>query len=722
MKKYKNLVFGGIQQKIFNLVLYVIILMMAAYTVVIVHQAGSLGSLVTDTNSRQKAAIAESTRQIMDAVISQSMGQSTQMEAYIANDLFEDLADTVNMLGDYAGNLFHNSENYVAQPYALPDPAQEGTITVQLLSEEGLNLNDPELAEQLGLVANMSDMMKALYANGNVNSCYIALPQGAMLLADDHSAGKYDESGALMPIPIRERAWYMGARETGHLFYTDVVQDVFTGQIGIMCALPVYHGNRLAAVVGADLFLDNMAEAVAGTGGNGSFTFIVNQYGHVVFSPMTEGALRVRDPAEAEDLRASTENGLGAFVESALKGVTGVTSVTVDGADYYMTGAPIEKVGWTVISAVSQELAQQPTVMMETQYDDILSGAQSAFNSGLNQARNTILVLLAVILVLGVTGALLLSKRIVKPLSVMTNRVQSLGGQNLQFFMEDAFRTGDEIEVLAESFATLSARTLQYVDQVQRVTAEKERIGAELNMATDIQASQLPRLFPAFPNRPEFDVYASMTPAKEVGGDFYDFFLIDSDHLALVIADVSDKGVPAALFMMSSKILLNYRARLGGSPAEILSDVNVELCRHNPSSMFVTVWLGILELSTGRLSCSSAGHEYPFLRQNGRFALYKDRHGLMVGARTGVRYRDYEIQLMPGDAVFVYTDGVPEAQNAQGKFFGLERTEETLNAAPQQSAESILDAVKQTTDSFKGDARQFDDLTMLCMIYRGSPR
>ena len=218
MKKIKNIVIGGIQQKVFNLVLIVILLMMAAYTVVIIHQAGRIGSLVTETNEKQRQSISESSRQTMDAVISQSMGSSTQMEAYIANDLFEDLADTVKMLGDYAGNIFRDPESYAALPYALPDPAKEGEITIQLLTEAGLDVNDPALAEKLGLVANMSDMMKALYANGNVNSCYIALPEGAMLLADDHSAGKFNEDGSLMPIPIRERDWYKGAKETGRLF------------------------------------------------------------------------------------------------------------------------------------------------------------------------------------------------------------------------------------------------------------------------------------------------------------------------------------------------------------------------------------------------------------------------------------------------------------------------------------------------------------------------
>ena len=171
----------------------------------------------------------------------------------------------------------------------------------------------------------------------------------------------------------------------------------------------------------------------------------------------------------------------------------------------------------------------------------------------------------------------------------MSERIRALGGRDLQFFMEDTYRTGDEIQVLAEGFADLSAKTLQYVDQVQKVTAEKERIGTELSMATAIQSSQLPKLFPAFPNRPEFDIYASMTPAREVGGDFYDFFLIDPDHIALVMADVSGKGVPAALFMMVARVLIKSHLQNGQSVGEALANVNSQLCEGNELGLFVTV-------------------------------------------------------------------------------------------------------------------------------------
>ncbi len=335
------------------------------------------------------------------------------------------------------------------------------------------------------------------------------------------------------------------------------------------------------------------------------------------------------------------------------------------------------------------------------------------------QSGALVLLLMAAAIVLSTVFA----ARMTKPITELTRAAQRFSDDGSGLTRDKVItldiRSRDEIGELYHEIRSMEERIVDYTQNLTEITAEKARSETELRTAAEIQKSALPVIDESMSSRPEFELAACMYPAKAVGGDFYDFFLIDGDHLALLIADVSDKGVPAALYMMQAKILLRSCARQGGSPAEILSDVNRELCRNNPRATFVTVWLGILELSTGRLSCCNAGHEYPFLRQDGQFVLYRDKHGLMVGVREGIRYRDYELQLEPGDALFVYTDGVPEAQNAEEQFFGIERTEAALNTVAQQSAGVILDAVKQATDCFRGDASQFDDLTMLCLIYYG---
>lgn len=252
---------------------------------------------------------------------------------------------------------------------------------------------------------------------------------------------------------------------------------------------------------------------------------------------------------------------------------------------------------------------------------------------------------------------------------------------------------------------------------------ETSRIETELNMASRIQADMLPSIYPAFPERPEFDIYATMDPAKEVGGDFYDFFLIDDDHLCMVMADVSGKGVPAALFMMASKIILAHNAMMGKSPAEILTDANAAICANNREDMFVTVWLGILELSTGKLTAANAGHEYPVIKKaNSGFELIKDKHGMIIGGMEGIRFKQYELTMEAGEKLFLYTDGVPEANNANTELFGIDNMIKALNTDPNAAPKEILEQVRKSVDGFVMDAEQFDDLTMLCLEYKGINR
>ena len=276
------------------------------------------------------------------------------------------------------------------------------------------------------------------------------------------------------------------------------------------------------------------------------------------------------------------------------------------------------------------------------------------------------------------------------------------------------------VAVLVLYLGAVGVHYAQAAKERQKLALKNERITAELSLATRIQANSLPKVFPPFPDRKEFDLYASMTPAKEVGGDLYDFFLIDDDHLCLVIGDVSGKGIPAALFMMVASSLIYHAAMKETSPAKVLTLVNEQICSRNPEEMFVTVWLAVLEISTGKLTATSAGHEYPALKKAGEsFELFKDRHGVAVGAMEGARYREYTIDLEPGAKIFVYTDGVAEATNSNEELFGTDRMIEALRNGENGTPRDVLKAVKAGVDEFVGKAPQFDDLTMLCLQYMG---
>ncbi|MBP5730044.1 MAG: SpoIIE family protein phosphatase [Clostridia bacterium] len=328
-----------------------------------------------------------------------------------------------------------------------------------------------------------------------------------------------------------------------------------------------------------------------------------------------------------------------------------------------------------------------------------------------------------VLSLLVITGqALYLHRVLLKPLNQISEEAARFSAENTpaETRLQDQIRSNDEIGVLAASVDNMEQQIHDYVDNITRITAEKERINTELGLATRIQSAMLPNIFPPFPDRTEFDIYASMDPAKEVGGDFYDFFLIDDDHLGLVIADVSGKGVPAALFMMASKIILANNAKMGKSPAQVLTDTNAAICSNNREEMFVTVWLGILEISTGKLTAANAGHEYPvLLAPGGQYELFKDKHGFVIGGMDNMKYKEYELTLEPGAKLFLYTDGVPEATNAEDELFGTGRMLAALNTDTAAPPEEVLKDMRAAVDDFVKDAEQFDDLTMLCLEYRG---
>ena len=347
---------------------------------------------------------------------------------------------------------------------------------------------------------------------------------------------------------------------------------------------------------------------------------------------------------------------------------------------------------------------------------DVLFSARNTY------IRRVALALGTLVLYVIVVQSIYLNQVFLSPIRQISEEATRFSEENVasERKLQDTIRNRDEIGQLAASIDRMEEQIQDYITDLTQITAEKERIITELALGNRIQMSMIPHSFPPFPERGEFELYAMVDPAREVGGDFYDFFLIDEDHLGLVIADVSGKGIPGALFMMASKIILQSCAMLGKSPAEILEKTNEAVCSNNQAEMFLTVWLGILEISTGKLTAANAGHEYPMLKHaDGRFELLRDRHGFIIGGMEKVQYKEYELFLEPGAKIFVYTDGLTEASTVDYQMFGTDRILAALNEEPDAGPERLLGNVRAAVDNFVKDAEQFDDLTMLCMEYKG---
>ena len=336
---------------------------------------------------------------------------------------------------------------------------------------------------------------------------------------------------------------------------------------------------------------------------------------------------------------------------------------------------------------------------------------------------NVIIYIIIAIIIVATSYAVYIRNQFIAPLHKVTKeaiRFATHKAEGNKIELENISKI-NEIDALAKTIGKMEDDINTYIEEVKTMSDDKNRLSMELNVAKIIQSSSVPNTFPAFPNRNDFDIYASMTPAKEVGGDFYNFFFVDDDHLVLMMADVSGKGIGAALFMMVSMILLDDRALLGGTPSQIIKFVNKRICEKNTANLFVTVWLGIVTLSTGEVIACNAGHDDPVVyRNNGEFELLKSKHGIVVGAFDNYEFKDHTFKLEKGDKLFLYTDGIPEATNSYKQMFTIDKMVESLNKHKDLKPERICFKMSEDVAKFVDGSEQFDDMTMLCFEYKGS--
>ena len=330
-------------------------------------------------------------------------------------------------------------------------------------------------------------------------------------------------------------------------------------------------------------------------------------------------------------------------------------------------------------------------------------------------------VVAIIVVILGV--AVLFARRVVvNPLNLITKEMEGFSpAPNISYeeagVIDLKIRSHDEIYDLYQGVQTMQTDILYQLNDLTAMRSDKERRDAELAIAGQMQEDMLPKEFSSWK---EFSLYATVKPAKEMGGDFYDFFSIDDDHVGLVMADVSGKGVPAAMFMIVVKTLLKVRTTAPGTPAEVLHDVNNTLCEDNPAGLFVTVWFAIITLSTGEVVYANAGHEHPaILRGDSEYLIKKRDNMPPLAAMENLEYEDERMKLEPGDCIFLYTDGVPEAKRSTGERFGIDRMLDVLNRNRSASPKNLLYYVTSEIEEFADDIDPFDDITMMNIVWKG---
>ena len=713
---------GGLRKKLFLLCSLLVIIASMAFALIGILQLRASARVAAETNESQNKAIKERSQETISSLTYEDMLNTITLAAKNADGEFWTMKHDFTMLAVQVQDIFEHPEKYGEREVSPPDPAKAGQYSLQLIFANKEAANDPVTLSMVRRLANLEPMMKEI-VRGNDNytrDCYISLPNGTSLALDTVSNEKFDENGEILPLDPTVRPWYVSAVEAGEFCFTLAVHSYYLEHPEVEYGFPIYVNGELVAVLQGSTMLSVIQNFISDIGvGENGFSIMVSDEGQLVYSPRESGELEMVNDMST-DIRNTGNAALAALIQDALDQESGLGMVEIDGESYYAAFARMSSLSWTLITFVPESELEKSTNTLLAEVDKISAYANE--QSSRSFRRSALLILIVVILLIAnaFVAALSFSDKITNPIHVMTQRIEDVTGERFVFKMDDVYRTGDEIEILANTFGKLSDQMEEYLRHILAMTAEKERVGTELALATRIQADMLPNKFPAFPDRQEFHVFASMTPAKEVGGDFYDFFFVDDDRLALVMADVSGKGIPAAMFMMMAKNMIQNQAMAGHSPQEVLGTVNQLICENNKEEMFVTVWFGILDLASGILTAANAGHEYPVVKTpDGPFEVFKDKHGFVLGTMEGIRYKEYELHLESGAKLFVYTDGLSEAQNSEEELFGRNRIIQALNSAMDESPEGLLRAVDEAVAEFVGDAEQFDDLTMLCVEYSG---
>ncbi len=716
--KIKNNLPTGLTAKLIRAVVIIFFIIGLVFFILSTLQVYELEKLVRSEGEEHTEQIAAESTEAMDKLIRDSLKELSYMAADKTDDELWVNGYELSILSAQVKDVLEHPENYNRIPVYKPDPKNADKLTLQLLAPNGYENISPESMEKLERLANLAPIM-ATYIGSYTIDCYISLPDGTTIAMDKMSHKKFDENGNVKPYDATTRPWFKEAVELGDTRFGPAEHSFFYDFNIVVYSYPIYVNGELGAVLEGALKIDKLQGRVeACLLGDTGFNVLISKHGQLVSTSRQEGELAMRAEL-SEDIRNTVNPEIKKIIDLGLAGESGTEIVEVDGKKYYAGYAPLVTVNWTQISFLSVDEMMEPTVRMTEETRESYERMEGRIKNAFRASLIAMFMVIGIVVILTIIVVSRLARKRVKPIKHMTMRVNEMSGDSLDFKMEDIYKTGDEIETLARAFESQSEKLKSYMAENIRISAEKQKIDAEMSMATQIQDSMLPKLTAAFSDRQEFDLYAKTVPAIDVGGDFYDFFFVDDDHLAIVIADVSGKGITAALFMALSKQMIQSQLLLcDGDIEKALTTSNVRLIEESIPDMFVTVWLGMVTLSTGDLKFIDAGHEYPAIsRKGGQFAIEKDIHSITVAALKKAKFKTNELTLEHGDMIYLYTDGVTEAHNKAGDMFGMERLNEALNEAAGMAPEEVDKKVRERIAEFVGETEQFDDITTLCFRY-----
>lgn len=636
--------------------------------------------------------------------------------------IFHDFSRDVTNLSTEMTTILQNPTEYSPRRVNPPTALNAGRIVPQL--QYRADVNPATVANEVGLTANIQDLqMRIGESNPSIGATYVASINGFNITVDDVSERRVDENNRPIFNDYSSRPWYQLAMEKQSLVFSDIFVDTKGRGLAIACAAPYYDANgRIAGIVGEGRILTDINEIVSKTKiGRTGFCFLINQHAQIVYSPKNDSgkALSIPNVDKIEDapsLLDSPEPTIAGIARDMVDGKRGVSKAIIDGKPSYIAYTPIEDRGWSF--GVVMEESEITTPAETSSY--MIKQSTSRFLETLTSSMKIMLLLMLIAFLLVILIAPYIGRKIsdtvTKPLMILSDGVREIASGNLDKKIE--IHTGNEIEHLAATFNAMTTELKNYMENLTKVTADKERIATELNVATNIQISMLPRDFNIGKG---FEIYARMNAAKEVGGDFYDFYMLDENHLMITIADVSGKGVPAALFMVISKTVLKNFALSMTSPDDlsaVMTLTNQQLCDGNDEMMFVTVFMGLLDLKTGRFIYVNGGHNPPIVyhKSENRAEYLAVEQNIVLGMMDGMDFEQQEIDLQTGDILYLYTDGVTEAMDVSNNQYGEERLMKCIDSLDKTTdLKTLLKSIRADVSDHVGDAAQSDDITMLAV-------
>ena len=595
-----------------------------------------------------------------------------------------------------------------------------------VVEEKGIS---EELKREAGLSSNIVDVLNIVsqgYA-GHQTTSYIASKNGFLILIETS-----DDKNAKVTFPNdfepRERIWYTDAEKAQKTIITDVYQAIQLYP-AVSCATPYFDAEgKFAGVAAVDANLESLYELITENSlGDTSINFTLSNKGEIIISSTKSGTFSVSK--DKRDCRNDTKSEFAKVANDMVEGKSDVVLLNVDGKEYYLAYSPMPSVGWSFGTLIEKKEVIEPVNKAKALINEITKNITQSIEMLFAQHMRHIAITVILVFIWLLWISFHDSKKFVTPIVMLTNEVKEIAKGNLDHKLD--IKTGDEIEVLADSVNNMTSELKLYIDNLSKITAEKERIATELNVARNIQAGMLPSVEPYFSNKKEFDLAATMIPAKEVGGDFYDFYMLDEDHLAITVADVSGKGVGAALFMSISKSFLKNNAKFASfcyseghelNLASIMEQTNLQLYENNDEKMFVTVFFGVLNLRNGEFAYVNAGHNPPLVRNKAdkEFSYIRnEKKNCVIGISKKAKYQEHHLTLSSNDILFFYTDGITEAMNENSKQFHESGLKTALdNISEISNAKAMLATVFEAVKLHEGNAEQSDDMTMLGLIYK----